>query len=271
MPEPRMPSHATFDSVVLFEVVLRCRTGLHIGGGKSAALVGSDLPVIRDADGRPLIPGSSLRGVLRSGVEGLCGSLDLNARRPQLAVEAAGSPAGKLSAQWNGISLVERLFGRIGGKRGELTYASRVQFSDARCSDEVAVELRDGVAISRETRTAAAETGGKFDLEVVPAGTEFHGSVRVRNGAEFEVGLIAQALWMLDQGLLLLGGNSARGLGWMEVQVSPPRVFTAADILAGASAASSGDSEPGPVHERLAPFLDALCEFAADGGPAVTN
>lgn len=37
-------------------------TALHIGVGRSTEPIGSDLPVLKDALGRPLIPGSSLKG-----------------------------------------------------------------------------------------------------------------------------------------------------------------------------------------------------------------
>src|ERR1700745_2659431 len=46
---------------------LHCETGLHIGAGKgSLEIGGADNPVVKDAFGLPDIPGSSLRGRLRS-------------------------------------------------------------------------------------------------------------------------------------------------------------------------------------------------------------
>src|SRR6266404_3940519 len=51
---------------------LHCETGLHIGG--------ADNPVVKDAFGLPYIPGSSLRGKLRSLLEnslGVTGPADL--------------------------------------------------------------------------------------------------------------------------------------------------------------------------------------------------
>jgi len=41
-------------------------TALRISAGRSMKPIGSDLPVIKDALGRPLIPGSSFKGHLRS-------------------------------------------------------------------------------------------------------------------------------------------------------------------------------------------------------------
>src|SRR6267154_216938 len=55
---------------LVLEVELHCETGLHIGAGKgSLEIGGADNPVVKDAFGRPYIPGSSLRGKLRSLLE----------------------------------------------------------------------------------------------------------------------------------------------------------------------------------------------------------
>src|SRR5919205_1694031 len=55
---------------LVLEADLTCETGLHIGAGKgSLEIGGADNPVVKDAFGRPYIPGSSLRGKLRSLLE----------------------------------------------------------------------------------------------------------------------------------------------------------------------------------------------------------
>lgn len=55
---------------LILEGELLCETGLHIGAGKgSLEIGGADNPVVKDAFGRPYIPGSSLRGRLRSLLE----------------------------------------------------------------------------------------------------------------------------------------------------------------------------------------------------------
>lgn len=250
----RFRPHSVLSRVVLVDLWLTCRTGLHIGAGKSADLAGSDLPVMRNADEQPFIPGSSLRGVLRAGIEALVESLGLDLARQLAAPAANPSPA---ESAWEDWKLSERLFGCVAARKGGVSYGSRVQISDLTHEDRenvVEIELRDGVAISRETRTAS--DNAKFDLEVVPAGTRFRGRVRFKNPADFEIGLVAQALWMLDQGLLLLGGKSARGLGWMEVKVGAPVELSAADLLGGKAVPPAG--KPGSVEANFAPYLRGL-------------
>lgn len=60
----------TFLGKLVLEGEIQCRTGLHIGAGKgSLEIGGADNPVVKDAFGIPYIPGSSLRGRIRSLLE----------------------------------------------------------------------------------------------------------------------------------------------------------------------------------------------------------
>src|SRR3954465_15016045 len=55
---------------LILEGEMHCETGLHVGAGKgSLEIGGSDNPVVKDAFGRPFVPGSSLRGKIRSLLE----------------------------------------------------------------------------------------------------------------------------------------------------------------------------------------------------------
>src|SRR5450756_2299357 len=59
---------------LILEGEMLCETGLHVGAGKgSLEIGGSDNPVVKDAFGRPYVPGSSLRGKIRSLLEQSCG------------------------------------------------------------------------------------------------------------------------------------------------------------------------------------------------------
>jgi CRISPR-associated RAMP protein (TIGR02581 family) len=259
--ELRPRSHTRIDRLVLVEYLLTCRTGLHIGTGKSADLTGSDQPVMRDRSGRPLVPGSSLRGVMRAGIESFCNTLDLDAVRSLAETVPEDSP-DSFARRWQDLGLVKRLFGAAAEARGGFSYGSRLQISDALCQDEIPVELRDGVGIDRERRTASR--GVKFDLEVVPAGTRFLVRIRIKNPANYELGLLAQALWMLDQGLLLLGGKSARGLGWVQVEVSAPRTLDARSLLDGAGRREAAvEAVFGPIEGQLGEWLSTLSPLAA--------
>ena len=60
-----------FDNRVTLSGTLTAQTALRIGAGRATAVIGTDLPVVRDALGKPYIPGSSFKGTLRSFVEAL--------------------------------------------------------------------------------------------------------------------------------------------------------------------------------------------------------
>ena len=59
-------------------------TALRISAGRSTEPIGTDLPVIKDALGQPLIPGSSFKGALRSRLESFLRGID-----PSLAEDPA--------------------------------------------------------------------------------------------------------------------------------------------------------------------------------------
>lgn len=263
----RVRHHAALERLLLFHYRLTCQTGLHIGSGKSVDFAGSDLPVMRDASARPFIPGSSLRGVLRAGIESFCLSLGLSELHRQTPEESLKGVPEDLAKGWKELDVVKRLFGSVveekraarnGSETNSISYGSRLQISDATCDDTVLFEVRDGVGISRDTRTAAEAV--KFDVEVVPAGTQFCGRVRFKNPADYEVGLLAQALWMLGEGLLLLGGKSARGLGWVSVEITTPREFDARALLAREISETSQGF--GPVERKLETYLASLRDLA---------
>ena len=61
-----------------FSGTLETRTALHIGTGSTLSTV-TDAPLLRGADGRPLIPGSSVKGAMRSASERLMRALGARA------------------------------------------------------------------------------------------------------------------------------------------------------------------------------------------------
>jgi len=79
------------------------------------------------------------------------------------------------------------------------------------------LEVRDGVMIERDSRTAAPQR--KFDYEAVPAGFQFERQLVVENASPLELGLLFLALRQFEQGNVPLGGRSSRGLGWVRLTI----------------------------------------------------
>lgn len=226
----------TFEGRLRLEGVLLTRTALHIGAGGSGDALGTDSPVVRTAAGAPYIPGSSLKGVLRSAAEALLRggpfqetrlrywTCDVVAGRDSVCVSherveklreeiaqrartESREPGRRELAEavWAESCAICRLF-------GSLALASRVRFADLPVRGEVPLfEMRNGVGIDRDKELAAP--GVLYDFEAVPPETAFELRVTVDNPTDEEVGLLLYLFGELDAGHLALGGKTSRGLG----------------------------------------------------------
>jgi CRISPR-associated RAMP protein (TIGR02581 family) len=76
---------------------------------------------------------------------------------------------------------------------------------------------RDGVAIDRDTETAA--DGKLYDFQVVPAGTPFEFRAVVENAEDWELGLLMIGLHQFENEMIPLGGGRSRGLGVVKLQL----------------------------------------------------
>jgi CRISPR-associated protein Csm3 len=213
---------------LILEGELHCETGLHIGAGKgSLEIGGADNPVVKDSFGRPYVPGSSLRGRLRSLLEQAHGLavpselVYLSRRKGQeVRIHQSDRPGDEICL----------LFGRsparmekVVGEPLESGCASpaRLTVCDAPLdADSITPQMRENMddeltevksenAIDRITSQANPRT-----LERVPAGARFGVRFVVDILCEDDKGLPA----LLVEGLRLLeddslGGGGSRGSG----------------------------------------------------------
>ncbi len=213
------------------------RTGMRIGVGRDTDVAGHDLPVMRDAIGRPFIPGSSLKGVLRSSIEALLRGLsdEPEVQRTQLAClvlqsrercitneemlewrqPSGGQPA--LSAEeisenvLNHSCMVCQTF-------GSTWLASHVAIRDLPVKAEYwfgQFEVRTGVSLDRDTGTAGR--GMLYSFETVPAGAYFELEIEADNLTDWQKGLLWLGLQPFTRGYGRLGGATSRGLGQVEL------------------------------------------------------
>lgn len=214
---------------------------LHIGKGTSLEPVGTDLPVIKTLEGIPYIPGSSIKGAMRSKLEQIlralrtqgfkldgqeirtCDPLDNNnrcvtdAKKREIKERHTNNgildDANYTTDLLNEHCIVCRLF-------GSSWVASRIYVKDLYLSNKDELfklsEIRDGVGIDRDTGTA--KKGAKFDYEIVPAGAKFHFEAILENIEQWELGLFSTLLKLGEKGEIALGGNASRGLGWARIE-----------------------------------------------------
>ncbi len=207
---------------------LHCETGLHIGAGKgSLEIGGADNPVVKDAFGLPYIPGSSLRGKLRSLLEVAMGLTSpdelvyLSRRRGQeVRIHQSDRPDDEIGLLFGRApGRVER----VEGEAFEMRAASpaRLTVYDAPLDpesitpqmrenlDDEITEVKSENAIDRITSQANPRT-----LERVPAGARFKVRMVLDVLCEEDKALAARLL----EGLRLLeddalGGGGSRGSG----------------------------------------------------------
>lgn len=213
-------------------------TALRISAGRSTEPIGSDLPVIKDALGKPLIPGASFKGALRSRLEsflrGILGGERTLVANPAVEEEwsITAQEMRELKKQYttdtaltqailNQTDLISILF-------GSPWLASKFQVRDLMVISEYwfgQYQERDGVAIDRDTETAA--DGKLYDFQVVPAGTPFKFKAMVENAEDWELGLLMIGLHQFETEQIPLGGGRSRGLGVVKLEVEEMGWFDA--------------------------------------------
>jgi CRISPR-associated protein Csm3 len=207
---------------------LHCETGLHIGAGKgSLEIGGADNPVVKDAFGLPYIPGSSLRGKVRSLLENAMGLtlpaelVYLSKRKGQeVRIHQSDRPDDEICLIFGrSPSRVERMEGDAIDTRS--ASPARLTIYDAPLDPEsITAQMRENLddeitevksenAIDRITSQANPRT-----LERVPAGARFKIRIVMDVLCEEDKALAARVL----EGLRLLeddalGGGGSRGSG----------------------------------------------------------
>jgi CRISPR-associated protein Csm3 len=209
---------------IIISGVLETVTPLHVGSGRpEVELGGVELPVLTDPEGRPYIPGSSLKGRVRTEAEKIARQKGMYVCKPPKVEDMCGSSKRSLDE----FCICCRIFGTA-GKAGGLSVASKVKFRDAYPLSKVETLLeRTGIAIDREKGTVA--TGALYTIQAVPAGVKFSLEIVCENISEDELKLLKAALKSVEDSAL--GGSSSRGFGKVRISIDKVRVRTAGYYL----------------------------------------
>jgi len=263
-----MKPFSKMETRLVIEAKIRAETALHLGCGGSVETSGTDSPVIKTADGRPFIPGSSIKGVLRSFAEQLLRTMQDHRiegpePRPKSGVWACEPFAGTCCISkedkdrfWEEAQKEakekqpepdetnkkkptrDEIFAQEVFKHacyacrlfGCQYFAGRIAVADAFPDGEVATHVRDGVGIDRDTGTA--KEGIKYDFEVVEPGAEFNLRIVCENLKEPEEVFFTHLLQLWRDEGLHLGGQTTRGLGLTRLRDIRVRRYDA-DALVG--------------------------------------
>jgi CRISPR-associated RAMP protein (TIGR02581 family) len=217
----------TFKSRLEISGTLSTITALRIGAGRSLDPTSSDLPVMKDALGRPLIPGSSFKGAMRSRLESFLRGIDLTlANDPNELVDSYWMNRVKelKKTAVDDASLTQALIAitdQVSLLFGSPWMAGKLQIQDLHVVTDLwfgQYQERDGVSIDRDTETAA--DGRKYDFQVVPAGTLFSFKAIVENASDAELGLLTIGLTQFEDEMIPLGGGNSRGLGVVKLDLN---------------------------------------------------
>lgn len=226
---------------IVIQGQLTCLTGLHIGGSEEQyAIGGPDNPVITDTtSGIPYIPGSSVKGKMRSMLEWTLGK-----------IEPDGSVHGP-SCQ-DSACVICRLFGASVDRRrqeGPEIGPTRLLFRDAFPSDDTLNQFRDGGLFLTETK--AESSLNRITAEATPRYIE-----RIPQGAQFDLEMIYGIYDLGDGGIMdvenlihvyaafelleasVLGGGGSRGSGKIAIDNLQAVIKTGPDYQAQAGGES---------------------------------
>lgn len=210
---------------ILIAGTITAKTGLHIGGNSAGMSIGgADATVVRNPITRqPYIPGSSLKGKMRSLLEKVEGKV--TAGRHNLAGELFITDISHIVAKIFGVTPEElkrhnqpdQPVCRLIVRDAPLTPESERKLFAAKDTDMPYTEVKTEVVIDRITSAATPR-----QLERVPAGAVFEMSMilNVYDG-DNEVEMLNK----IFEGLILvqndyLGGKGTRGSGEVEIKVT---------------------------------------------------
>ncbi len=229
-----------FKNRYIIEGDLAAVTALHIGAAEDEFKPGGcKNPFFRNADGLPLIPGSSLKGAMRNFLgqylsteagkdlllkdvpyeKEICS--EQNPCTAQLKDEIKKWKKQKENVE---EKISGYLFGTENGVGGKLCMvcrlfgspysAAKLSIRDARVVEETfrgEFEIRSGVAIDRNLGISVKNK--KFTTETVPQGTVFSFKAVLENADSYEWNAVTRLLQAMELGMIQIGGMKSRGLG----------------------------------------------------------
>jgi len=196
-------------------------SGLHIGGGDDTMKIGGiDNGVIKDANtDQPYIPGSSLKGKMRSLLEWDAGIVGIGDGSP-FSSKLLDNPIFSDDSVKSNAETLLKLFGDKEGAFG----ITRISVGDCRLSQEskeekmVLSEAKYENVINRQTGTAEHPR----QTERVPAGVKFDFDIRIKvldgDDEDALVAMVKKGFELIESDYL--GGSGSRGYGRVKFHLS---------------------------------------------------
>jgi CRISPR/Cas system CSM-associated protein Csm3 (group 7 of RAMP superfamily) len=191
-------------------------SALSIGAGGSAGSL-ADKPIVRNAAGDMIIPGSHLKGRLRHECEKIARGLGWHVSRSPNPRNMVGDYKVPNKIECSKHCIISSIFGDASQPSCLLVDDLVCEISFKGLPTEV---LRPGVTINRRRRTA--ENKKLFFLETSPPNIqlEFTGNIHLIDPPQYAMALICAGLRHIHA----LGGSKSAGLGWLNWELNdiPP-------------------------------------------------
>ena len=208
--------------------IIRLQSGLHIGSGDSEMHIGgTDSPVIKNPiTNEPYIPGSSIKGKIRSLLEWKSGAVKekVLGYRDYQQLERDAATKGQVQA----VKLIVQLFGNSGGEKLDEAEAreigpTRLSFWDCSLNSDWSKKVKDKNLMLTETKSEnsinriSGTAANPRNIERVPAGAEFQFKLTIKQlDGEDLLHTVLEGLKLLEMDSL--GGSGSRGYGKLKIE-----------------------------------------------------
>ena len=217
-------------TITEMEVKYTTRSCLAIHSGKSTAYSVVDQPIIK-IGGVPVIPGSSIKGALRSITESIFSQSGIDVCIPGASIpktERRKRQGADYARDLGRLPPCDHSKGNVCPVCdifGAASLSGRATFLDARPESDIVPIKRAHVAIRRDTN--AQSDGSLMELEAIDEGATFLGTIRVVNAEDWQMGAILRALEVLK--MVGLGAKKTAGYGEIDTSVEKIMLNTFAD------------------------------------------
>jgi len=252
-----MENKYQFKGNVIIKGIIRCDTGLSIGGNKESFEIGGiDNPVIRDPVTRfPYIPGSSLKGKMRSLLEWDLGKIEAtgDVHQCKTTEDAKNCPICRIF----GTSAGEEI--KVGPTRLIVrdSYPTKetIEMWGSLDTGLLYTEWKKENTIKRITSEANPR-----DMERIPTGSEFefemvYGIYDINDGGANDLDFIDSvfgAIRLLEDSTL--GGSGSRGYGKVTLSIEEPIIVKSRlDYEAGTDGVAARRAE---IKEKITDHLE---------------
>lgn len=221
-----------FENKYILKGMIEAVTPVHIGASRDRFdPLEIDNGILRyQSDNKPYIPGSSLKGVLRTYIETILSSGIIKDKEGKPFKSCFITTKSCYSEHEKEIEKLKEDKGKDPSKYAEEIYkimcdtcklfgsqemASKIYIQDLKIVGDYKIGVRDGIGIDRDTGTAAK--GIKYNFEVIEPGAKFELYMTFENIEQRYEPILELIINALKNGEIKVGGKTSRGLGTIKL------------------------------------------------------